>query len=323
MAAHDQRSRASAVPVRLATSAGSRIVSWTLRVATAAALGIDATVHLQNASGYDGGGATITEGELFRVEAGLAIAVGLIVLLWPRRISWIAALLVGASALAAVLAYRYVDIGPVGPFPDMYENTWQVPGKVLSAYAEGAAVLLAGLGLLVYDGRAGGTRTHEVLSPQGGRNMPATPLSKILYIAEAVTEGGRAGHGRTSDGRLDLELSVPGDMGGQGGPGTNPEQLFALGYAACFQSALLAVAQGRHLDASDAQITARVGIGPTGHGGYGRQVALDLHAPQLSPTEAADLMTRADQYCPYSNATRGNVEVALSVEGASIERTAA
>jgi osmotically inducible protein OsmC len=93
--------------------------------------------------------------------------------------------------------------------------------------------------------------------------MPATPLSKILYTAEAVVEGGRAGHGRSSDGRLDLQLSVPEDMGGQGGPGTNPEQLFALGYAACFQSALLAVAQGRHLDASDSQITARVGIGPT------------------------------------------------------------
>jgi osmotically inducible protein OsmC len=150
--------------------------------------------------------------------------------------------------------------------------------------------------------------------------MPATPLSKILYTAEAVTEGGRTGHGRTSDGRLDLQLSVPEDMGGQGGPGTNPEQLFALGYAACFQSALLAVAQGRHLDANDCQITARVGIGPTGHGGFGLQVALDLNAPRLSPTEAADLMTRADQRCPYSNATRGNIEVSFSVKGTPIER---
>ncbi len=150
MAAPDGAGRAgvATAPVRRTTSARSRIVSWTLRVAIAAALGIDAVVHLQNASGYDGGGATITEGELFRVEAGLAIVVGLLVLLWPRRTSWVAALLVGASALAAVLVYRYVDIGPVGPFPDMYENTWQVPGKVLSAYAEGAAVVLAGLGLL-------------------------------------------------------------------------------------------------------------------------------------------------------------------------------
>ena len=92
--------------------------------------------------------------------------------------------------------------------------------------------------------------------------MPANPLSKILYTAEAVIQGGRAGHGRTSDGRLDLQLSVPQDMGGQGGPGTNPEQLFAVGYGACFQSSLLAVAQGRKLDASDTTITARVGIGP-------------------------------------------------------------
>ena len=80
--------------------------------------------------------------------------------------------------------------------------------------------------------------------------------SKVLYTAEAVTEGGRTGHGRTSDGRLDVQLSAPESMGGQGGPGTNPEQLFAVGYAACFQSAVLGVAQGRHLDVSDCQITA-------------------------------------------------------------------
>jgi hypothetical protein len=87
--------------------------------------------------------------------------------------------------------------------------------------------------------------------------MPANPLTKVLYTAEAITEGGRAGHSRTADGRLDLELSVPEDMGGPGGPGTNPEQLFAVGYGACFQSALLGVAQGRHLDASDSVIPSR------------------------------------------------------------------
>src|SRR6058998_4300600 len=124
----------------------------------------------------------------------------------------------------------------------------------------------------------------------------------ILYTAEAVVEGGRAGHGRTSDGKLTVELSVPREMGGEGGRGTNPEQLFAVGYSACFQSSLLGVAQGRKLDASDSKITARVGIGPTGHGGFGLQVALDLHAPHLPPAEAAELMARADQRCPYSNA---------------------
>jgi len=153
--------------------------------------------------------------------------------------------------------------------------------------------------------------------------MPTNPLSKVLYTAEAVAEGGRAGHGRTSDGRLEVQLSVPEEMGGQGGPGTNPEQLFAVGYGACFQSALLGVARGRQLDASDSQITARVGIGPTGHGGFGLQVALDLHAPHLSPAEAADLMARAHQRCPYSNATRGNIDVALSVDGTPIEPAAA
>src|SRR6478736_10036953 len=99
--------------------------------------------------------------------------------------------------------------------------------------------------------------------------MAAKPLSKVLYTAEPTVQGGRGGHGRTADGRLDVELSVPEDMGGQGGPGTNPEQLFAVGYAACFQSALLGVARGRQLDASDSLITATVGVGPRDDGGFG------------------------------------------------------
>jgi osmotically inducible protein OsmC len=146
---------------------------------------------------------------------------------------------------------------------------------------------------------------------------------KILYTAEATVEGGRQGHGRTSDGRLEVNLSVPEELGGKGGPGTNPEQLFAVGYAACFQSALLSVAAGRGLDASASTITARVGIGPTDHGGFGLTVALDLHAPQLARADAEDLMARAHQRCPYSNATRGNVDVALTVDGTRLERSAA
>jgi Ohr subfamily peroxiredoxin len=142
---------------------------------------------------------------------------------------------------------------------------------------------------------------------------------KTLYTAEAVVEGGRQGHGRTSDGRLEVDLSVPEGMGGGGGAGTNPEQLFAIGYAACFQSALLNVANGRKLDASDSRIASRVGLGPTGHGGMGLTVSLDLHAPHLSAVDAADLMQRADELCPYSNATRGNVEVTLTVDGASLQ----
>ena len=138
---------------------------------------------------------------------------------------------------------------------------------------------------------------------------------KILYTAEAIVEGGRDGHGRTSNRRLDLELSIPESMGGDGGEGTNPEELFAVGYAACFQSALLGVARGRALDVSDSQIIARVSIGPTGHGGFTLQASLDLNAPRISYEDASELMARAHERCPYSNATRGNIDVSLTVDG--------
>jgi hypothetical protein len=131
-------------------------------VATAAALGIDAAVHWQNAPAYDSVTATLSQGDLFRVETAAAVAAGLLVLLRPRPSSWLAALLVGASALAAVLLYRYVHVGAVGPLPDMYENTWQVPGKLLSASAEAATVLLAGLGLHTY-------RKHGIQRRAGSR----------------------------------------------------------------------------------------------------------------------------------------------------------
>jgi Ohr subfamily peroxiredoxin len=151
--------------------------------------------------------------------------------------------------------------------------------------------------------------------------MPAQ-VKEVLYMAEAIVEGGREGHGRTSDGRLDVELSVPAAMSGDDGPGTNPEQLFAVGFAACFQSALLGVARGRSLDATGSQITSRVGIGPLDTGGFGLQVSLDLHAPNIPAEEARELMLRADQRCPYSNATRGNITVTLSVEGQPVAETA-
>jgi hypothetical protein len=157
MPALDRASRASAatVPLGRGALARSAIGSWVLRIATAAALGIDAIVHWQNAPAYDAVTGTVSQGQLFRVEAALAVVVGLLVLVRPRPSSWLAALLVAASALAAVLLYRYVDVGAVGPLPDMYENTWQVPGKLLSADAEGAAVVLAGLGLLTHRKRPG------------------------------------------------------------------------------------------------------------------------------------------------------------------------
>ena len=152
--------------------------------------------------------------------------------------------------------------------------------------------------------------------------MLETP--EILYTAEATASGGREGHAATSDDRVDVELDVPKEMGGSGGPGTNPEQLFAVGYAACFQSALLRFATGRGLDLSESRVTARVGIGLLrGGGGLGLAVALDLDAPGLSRDVAADLMNRAHETCPYSRATRGNIAVTLTVSGSGIERQAA
>jgi osmotically inducible protein OsmC len=146
---------------------------------------------------------------------------------------------------------------------------------------------------------------------------------KTLYTAEAVVEGGRQGHGRTNDGRLDVDLDVPSEMGGTDGPGTNPEQLFAVGYAACFQSTLLRIASGRKLDLTGSRITSRVMIGPLRSGGFGLAASLDLDAPQIGRSEGFDLMTRAHEACPYSRATRGNIEVTLTVGGASLEHAAA
>jgi lipoyl-dependent peroxiredoxin len=146
---------------------------------------------------------------------------------------------------------------------------------------------------------------------------------EILYTAEATVTGGREGHGRTSDGRLDVDLDVPSEMGGTGGPGTNPEQLFAVGYAACFQSALLRIATGRKLDVSGSRITARVGIGLLESGGFGLVAALDLEAPGISRTEAVELMEWAHEECPYSRATRGNIDITLTIGGATVERRAA
>jgi len=169
------RSGAAAVRLRGGWLARSPIVWWALRVGTAAALGIDAAVHARNAAAYDLVKATFTQGGLFRVEAGVACAVALLVLIWPRRSSWIAALLVAGSALAAVLVYRYVNVGTLGPVPNMYENTWHVPGKLLSAYAEGAAVVLAGLGLLAQRSR---TRARRRVGVRSG-DAPSSPKDRF------------------------------------------------------------------------------------------------------------------------------------------------
>jgi lipoyl-dependent peroxiredoxin len=134
-----------------------------------------------------------------------------------------------------------------------------------------------------------------------------------LYTAVAHATGdGRNGHTRTDDGMLDLDLRIPTEMGGPGGA-TNPEQLFATGYAACFHSALKVVAQEDKLDVSDSEVSATVGIGMLPSGGFGLEVELDIHVPALDQQTAEALVARAHKVCPYSNATRGNIEVKLNV----------
>ena len=149
-------------------------------------------------------------------------------------------------------------------------------------------------------------------------------LSKVTYTAEATVDGGRRGHARTPCGRIDVALDAPVELQGSGGPGTNPEQLFAAGYAACFHSALLNVARKDDLDLRGSTLTAYVSLGPaTGGGGMMLEVALDLHAPDFTPEQAGRLLARADEICPYSKAVRGNVEVALRHDGVPIARAAA
>lgn len=146
---------------------------------------------------------------------------------------------------------------------------------------------------------------------------------KVLYTAEATVTGGREGHGRTSDGRLEVDFDIPTEMSGTGGPGTNPEQLFATGWAACFQSSMQRFATPLKLDLTGTRITARIGIGTLSSGGLGLTAALDFDAPQLDRADAIKLMERAHETCPYSRATRGNVPVTLSVGGEALERLAA
>jgi Ohr subfamily peroxiredoxin len=135
----------------------------------------------------------------------------------------------------------------------------------------------------------------------------------VLYTAEATAWGGREGRAAASEGNLDVQLRVPKELGGPGGDGTNPEELFATGYAACFHSALKLVAAGMKLDVSESAITARVGIGPNGAGGFGLAVELVGELPGLSAEQGNDLLAKAHEVCPYSNATRGNVDVTLSL----------
>jgi len=139
--------------------------------------------------------------------------------------------------------------------------------------------------------------------------------SKILYTATATAKGGRAGHIHSSDGVLDFDLKVPKELGGPGGTGSNPEQLFAAGYAACFEGAMRFVAGQRKVQVpADTQVTAHVGIGPREPTGFGIAVQLEVSLPGLDRAVAQDLVDTAHRdICPYSHATRGNVDVTITL----------
>lgn len=136
----------------------------------------------------------------------------------------------------------------------------------------------------------------------------------VLYTTEAVATGaGRAGEVRSSDGVIDEQLAIPKELGGPGGDATNPEQLFAAGYAACFNSALALVARKAKVDMPASTVTAQVGIGSQDGGGFRLEVTLLIDIPNVDKTMAEDLAAKAHLVCPYSNATRGNIEVELRV----------
>jgi lipoyl-dependent peroxiredoxin len=148
---------------------------------------------------------------------------------------------------------------------------------------------------------------------RAGRAVAAgmtTPLVKPLYTARATATGGRSGHAVTDDGQVDVHLKPPKEMGGSG-DGTNPEQLFATGYAACFQSALAVVGRRQGVNTEDSLVEADVTIGTTGNGQYGLAVTIKVSVPGVPADTVAALAQAAHQVCPYSNATRGNIEVTL------------
>jgi lipoyl-dependent peroxiredoxin len=145
-------------------------------------------------------------------------------------------------------------------------------------------------------------------------------MAKVLYTAQATVTGGRSeGHGRTSDDALDVQLRLPKEMGGEQ-IGTNPEQLFAVGYAACFEGALGTVGRRERVEVGDVSIESRVSLLPTEDRGFKLAVELDVILPQVQDIEqAVRIVAAAHQVCPYSNATRGNIDVTLTANGQAIE----
>lgn len=144
-------------------------------------------------------------------------------------------------------------------------------------------------------------------------------MGKVLYTAEAHVTGGRvAGHGHTSDGVLEVDLRTPPEMGGDGG-GTNPEQLFAVGYAACFEGALAAVARRKKLEVGDVEIDSKVMLVSAEERTFTIAVELAVTLPSVDGEDAVELVRAAHKVCPYSNATRGNIDVKLTANDVTVE----
>src|SRR3954452_16990506 len=144
-------------------------------------------------------------------------------------------------------------------------------------------------------------------------------MAKKIYTAEAHVTGGRiAGHGRTSDGSLEVDLRVPPELGGEE-PGTNPEQLFAVGYAACFEGALATVARRKKLEVGDVEIDSKVMLVTGEERSFTIAVELAVTLPSVEGEDAIELVQSAHRVCPHSNATRGNIEMTLSANGAPVE----
>jgi Ohr subfamily peroxiredoxin len=144
-------------------------------------------------------------------------------------------------------------------------------------------------------------------------------MAKVLYTAEAKVTGGRdEGHGKTSDGELEVDIRMPKELGGDGG-GTNPEQLFAVGYAACFESAIKVVGKRMKEEVGDVEIDSKVHLSPTEDRGFGLAVELDVNLPSVEDAEkAVEIVEAAHEVCPYSNATRGNIDVDLTANGEKV-----
>ncbi len=171
--------------------------------------------------------------------------------------------------------------------------------------------------------RAGGNLIEEGCASLTS-NIQRTPLgkvaavAKVLYTANAHVTGGRNGHGRTSDGELDVDLRVPTEMGGEGG-GTNPEELFAVGWAACFESAITGVARRRHLEVGEVSIDSSISLLPVGDGSFKLAASLNVSIPAVDERAVAvELIRGAHEVCPYSNATRGNIDVELLLDGQAL-----